>query len=527
MRSARTITLFSERAEVGQGPSSYVVSVLAHILLICLVYFGIVYGPKVRNPILAQRYTLRHVDMNMPEELIRHSGGSGIAYPGPHSASAHNAQPGQKPDAQQAAFRRIVNAAKARQTVVQPDLPPLFKPTIEIPIPALAIWSSHKTPPPAIVPPPPAKPTAAEVQPTMVRPNEEVKLADVAIPAATLPSPKLPVLPSTTSPVVVHGPELPQQAPATVSVATAPPTPAAVLSLSDVRMPKGTVVLPPVNQSAASDSTGTLEPAQKTGKGSAAPANAKSAATAGAADAGQGAGNSKGQTHSTGAAAKTGEGQGAGDAKGQTHSAAGAGKSGPGQGAGDSKGQPGATGAVAGNGNGGKAGSGQGAGQDSGWDNRPGVHHLMLPKDGQFGSVVVGASLEDKYPESAGAWGGRLAYTVYLRVGQAKNWILQYALPHSADAASAGNAGRLDAPWPFNEVVPVSATGEIDTDALMIHGFVNQAGRFEGLTIVFPPDFPQAKFVLEALQQWQFRPAMRDGQPVRVEVLLIVPDESE
>jgi hypothetical protein len=52
---------------------------------------------------------------------------------------------------------------------------------------------------------------------------------------------------------------------------------------------------------------------------------------------------------------------------------------------------------------------------------------------------------------------------------------------------------------------------------------VNRSGRFEALSIAFPPDFPQAKFVLKSLEQWQFRPATENGQVAKVEVLLIIP----
>jgi hypothetical protein len=76
-------------------------------------------------------------------------------------------------------------------------------------------------------------------------------------------------------------------------------------------------------------------------------------------------------------------------------------------------------------------------------------------------------------------------------------------------------------------VRPNLAPGEWNADALMVHGFLNQAGRFEALAIVFPPDFPEAKFVLDALAQWQFRAATQNGQNVKVEVLLIVPEEDE
>jgi hypothetical protein len=67
----------------------------------------------------------------------------------------------------------------------------------------------------------------------------------------------------------------------------------------------------------------------------------------------------------------------------------------------------------------------------------------------------------------------------------------------------------------------------VDAEVLMIHGFVNKEGRFEGLTVAFPPGFEQAKFVLDALKQWQFRPGTQNGQITTVEVLLIAPVDTE
>ena len=58
-----------------------------------------------------------------------------------------------------------------------------------------------------------------------------------------------------------------------------------------------------------------------------------------------------------------------------------------------------------------------GSGAGSGTDDGPTTVQFKLPKDGQFGAVVVGASLEAKYPEMSGVWNDRIAYTVYLHVG--------------------------------------------------------------------------------------------------------------
>jgi hypothetical protein len=121
-------------------------------------------------------------------------------------------------------------------------------------------------------------------------------------------------------------------------------------------------------------------------------------------------------------------------------------------------------------------------------------------------------------------WAGRLAYTVYLHVGLEKNWILQYAVTREAASVS-GNVTQPRAPWPYLMERPHLASGDFNSDAVMVHGVLNAAGHFEALAVVFPSDFSQAKFVLSALQQWRFRPARQNGAIIAVEVLLIIPEE--
>jgi hypothetical protein len=155
-----------------------------------------------------------------------------------------------------------------------------------------------------------------------------------------------------------------------------------------------------------------------------------------------------------------------------------------------------------------------------------GTARIMLPKDGQFGAIIVGSALRT-YPEVAELWGDRVAYTVYLHVGLNKSWTLQYAVPRAVDAAAAGSSARLEAPWPYSIVRPNLDLSAIDAEALMVHGYVDLEGRFENLTVVFPQEFAQTQFLLTSLAQWQFRPAAQNGNPVRVEVLLIIPEEIE
>ena len=303
-----------------------------------------------------------------------------------------------------------------------------------------------------LVAPLPEKATASDVTPSLNAPNQEINLGDIGVSSSQTPTEGLPVLPTSTSPLVVHGPNMVQLAPVTASQTSAQPTPTAVMSISDLRMPDGTVTLPPVNETSTQSESGILAPGQAT------------------------AGHTANRIGGTGV-----------------------------EDAGGDSGQPNG---VAGPRNGTQSGSGAGSGPNDGLS----TDRITLPKDGEFGAVVVGASLEEKFPEMSGIWNDRVAYTVYLHVGLAKSWILQYSLPRSSDAAEAGNISRLEAPWPFNIVRPNIPPGLFNSDAILVHGYVNQAGRFESLTLTFPPGFQQAQFVLDALKQWQFRLACKTGR---------------
>ena len=115
----------------------------------------------------------------------------------------------------------------------------------------------------------------------------------------------------------------------------------------------------------------------------------------------------------------------------------------------------------------------------------------------------------------------------YLHVGLNKNWILQYSLTRTADTSVAGHVSRLEAPWPYDIARPNLLTRDLNADALMVHGILNQAGRLESLAVAFPNNFRYGSFVLRALRQWQFRPARQNGQPTAVEVLLIIPRDGD
>jgi hypothetical protein len=153
------------------------------------------------------------------------------------------------------------------------------------------------------------------------------------------------------------------------------------------------------------------------------------------------------------------------------------------------------------------------------------LEHITRPKDGKFGVVVVDSAASDEYSEAKQIWNGRVNYTAFLHVGLTKNWVLQYSPLRSTDAASGGYEQRVEAPWPYDIFRPDMIYTELDADGLVIHGILNQNGRFESLAVASPAQYAHANLVLSALEQWQFRPARQNGKETAVEVVLIVPNQ--
>jgi hypothetical protein len=290
--------------------------------------------------------------------------------------------------------------------------------------------------------------------------------------------------------------------PETASKSSGPATPASIISVSEIKLQDGTATLPMISEVAPTPFSGSLTPGQP--KSSSETGNGKTDSKLNGAGAGPTSGNRTGT-----AVANTNGPVGQG----------GVGQNGVGQGG---VGQGGVGQGGVGGGANGLSGPGSGGSDTTEFK----VVHIALPKNGSFGVVVVGSSLAEDYPETVDLWKGRLAYTVYLHVGITKNWIMQYSIPRSQAVTSIDGAGRPDAPWPYDITRP-SIDPDVNADAIMVHGFVNTAGRFEQLAVVFPTALAEAKFLLHALQQWQFRPSMQSGQPTAVEVLLIIPATAE
>ncbi len=293
MRSSRTITLFSDRPDQFVSGSSFAVSILMHGAVIGVTALAILYGPQ-NHRVITERLVVRHLELYPPEQKARAS--AGIRYPGPRPKAKTPSSGGKRTE--QAALRQTVPGAPGAQTLVQPKIKNPVTLIAEVPIPTAVVWAPEKAEVKTIVPPRPAPPTASEVKPSLDPPNEEVNLADLGISATDLARQKQPILPSTTSPIVVHGPDRVQQPPTTTSNSAAQPTPAAVMALSDMRSANETVSLPPENVTVSKSSPGAFGPGQ--GKDNAQNGSGNSDGKGDGAGAGQDAGGKGAKTKDPG-----------------------------------------------------------------------------------------------------------------------------------------------------------------------------------------------------------------------------------
>jgi len=150
------------------------------------------------------------------------------------------------------AMRAFLGSAAGRHTLIQPAFHSHLAFTEQVPLPTIMIWTPELIPHKRIVPPLPNPATAVNLKPSLDLPNQEIKLADVAMTSIELAPLNVAIPAGTTSPLETRSAKQAQMAPATVSPSAEQPTPTAVLSISDVRLPDGTVFLPPVNDVAKS-----------------------------------------------------------------------------------------------------------------------------------------------------------------------------------------------------------------------------------------------------------------------------------
>ncbi len=157
-----------------------------------------------------------------------------------------------------------------------------------------------------------------------------------------------------------------------------------------------------------------------------------------------------------------------------------------------------------------------------------GVIRMTHPSNGNFDVVILQSVARDGLPAVGATLSGNPVYTVYLSVGDAREWLLEYCIPASANPRTSGfmvnidDPGVISAPYPLSTAIPKSILDLPHPQHIVFRGLLSAAGALHEVKPV-STDNALIRDVLSMLSQWQFRPALRNKVPVEVEILLIVP----
>jgi hypothetical protein len=516
-------------------------SVLGHAAAVVAAMFwsGL---PESKTAPVMQSYSVRYLQLQVPPPARLSPGAASAGEPrlavipaARAAKAAIKAAPGSAPVATMARvgprkfeLPRLPQVRRVEQTVIQLELPPEVLPIADVRVPAVLIWAQTQN-----LPRPPAKkfiaPVRREVprnqasilaEPKLELSNQERNIADVNFSAVRVTDvPLLPKPPSRTTPIRIINSGASGSIPETSGADAVQREAANIISIPDLPLPAGKMLLVPLlNQVATS---------QMYGAGDQSNGSEERAGNSGAGSTGAGA---NGSAPRSGKAGDRNGDSGSGSSAGSGVAAAGAsGTLGRGEGQGtlarvdvNGAGVVVSTGERRGSGSGAGSGIGDGSGTGSA---RP-IVRIESPKDGHFPAVVLGLSSSSQYEEAAGVLAGRLVYTVHLRVGTKKSWILQYCLPRSAEQAAnlKGVGTPVEPPFPFLILRPELEFAP-EMDYVIVHGIVNSSGKLEQLSLLGAAGFAQEHVLFSSLGLWQFRPAARDGQPITVEILLIIPRE--
>jgi len=152
------------------------------------------------------------------------------------------------------------------------------------------------------------------------------------------------------------------------------------------------------------------------------------------------------------------------------------------------------------------------------------------PVNGKFDIVIMQSAVSNEMPEAGSMLTGSPVYTVYLQVGDQKEWLLQYCIPetdHSKTSAyqiNVDDATPVTPPYPISTAIPSGILAQAIPKPIGLYGLLTTAG-------ILRMKEPQSRNplpleILTLLNEWLFRPAVRNNKPVNVEVLLVIPSRS-
>lgn len=422
------------------------------------------------------------------------------------------------------------------QTILQPNLknPMMLQKTF--PLPNLAIAPA---PPPPVPPKPVMKVESGRLA---IRPVEKaVQAPKLKLPAAATSS--MPELAAAEPSMPQAPPPEPVPAPARTSdVPLSARGKQGLLVLNAIPPPPDVMARVPLGESRSlfavspADTTVIADPAAGTkGGGSSSKASGNGAPSDNAsgdaiADAASGGGGAFGSGGSgTGRGAKYG-------------SAMGTGVNPTAEGTGTGRGTAAGTGTGAGTGA--ALGSGKGAGNSPAAGGFPGISirsgnygngatasihaNVTARTQTSYGMTITSTASSGGGLPDFGVFQNQKVYTVYLDMrasddDSAPSWTLQYAVLQPTDPSAIRIGGVPTSPYATLKQIP-ELTPELAANCakklIVVSGILNETGKLEQISVKKTPDTRVNTLLTDALANWTFQPALIEGNPVPLKIML-------
>ncbi len=258
--------LFQVQRQQRRGFPAFALSTIVHTAGIFAVSYALLHAPVIKDP-AASKYKVRELELHQPETAATRA--AEALYPTTRTAEPkqtkgasgdHTARQSAPQKAAAALPVSLPKGGQGKQTLIQPEIPTKQALAQAVPLPAVLIWTTALREKLHLTPPTPDSVTTTDTDTSLAVPNEELQLAKLPQQSVdrptTLPTPRA----GSTTPVAVKQPSEVKMAPVTVSATNQQPAPAAVLSVSDLKLKDGTVVLPPVNELKGADQRQGIEP---------------------------------------------------------------------------------------------------------------------------------------------------------------------------------------------------------------------------------------------------------------------------
>jgi len=168
---------------------------------------------------------------------------------------------------------------------------------------------------------------------------------------------------------------------------------------------------------------------------------------------------------------------------------------------------------------------------------------IIHPSTGKHDVTIIHSGVEQMLPEARGLLEGDPVYTVYLNVDWTRDWILHFCVPREGPpppkqvggvVTLGGASPELKPPYPLVTLAPPQSIlppappiplsqAERRRLHMLFHGYMGSNGKFQSMKQRATTESDIGAVVLKQLEGWEMRPATRDGLPVKVQVIVVVP----